>query len=798
MGVAFARVKYVGPDEYVIVSNPITKRGRVISGPASACVAPLNRVRSGKRLALGPTQYVVVFNSLTGESRIINGPGSATIEHFMEALTPVQTKIRLEVNQCVFWHRGRENKCILGPQTVDYEFGVFSPVMNIPTPNKFQYFEVVHINGKVECINGPDSADYVRFEPQYGDRFGNLAPRVNIDQFWYVNIRYNEETICIQGPYLHRHRFGEEIDGPHRIITLLPDQCVGVKHANGEGEYLYGPKICKPRYKDVFGQIEAITRLDQDDYIIVQHNDGVKETVKGPKQYFKQYGDILSPILSATIIPDNHFIVVQNTNDNENPIQFIIGPKKYVPEPFEQIVHITDYSEYGIKSNDCIRGIEINDKQALHVLRRNGIVELVEEAQVFIPKVGEKIVKIVEKIILSKREFCIIKLHTGESLLKDGAYENARAFFLSPNDCLIEFDVGESKQSILTKYDQIIMVTTEIKMKDSLLIKVGYRIGFDFEDPAKFAERQTQIFRRLEMWVENKFLDEFNRLEYNDFVKQYTTMCESMIESANEAFQSTGIAISDIQILKYGISDPAIQSIITKQILISNEQQNKIRIKENEIATQTKDAELSQKMLEIERISSEARKRTKLKEEELNNELELKKVQADITKNEAIKRARLKEEELNHEIQKKQIEQQKLQELAELEKQNAILEMKAKQAKIDLDVTEASIHKQELEHKLKTMEQDADNELNKFFRNLPADLSKEQKLQAYELLLHKEKEVSLAQYRADGEKAFNGKIEILKMIPTGTNVSRTEYPPTVTSVINQSGFGLESGHLHQG
>jgi hypothetical protein len=156
--------------------------------------------------------------------------------------------------------------------------------------------------------------------------------------------------------------------------------------------YEFGPKLVRlegPYERvDTTGQLPL---LDQDDYIIVTDKDGIKTTVPGPGVYKPKISDQWSEKKNTVQVPVNCYMVLNDSNNHDHPVIHRRGPLKLFPEPFQVV------TKDKASGNFFFPCEEVTQNSAIHIQRADGKVELLETPQYYMPEVGERVVKRVQR-----------------------------------------------------------------------------------------------------------------------------------------------------------------------------------------------------------------------------------------------------------------------------------------------------------------------------------------------------------------------------------------------------------------
>lgn len=387
--------------------------------------------------------------------------------------------------------------------------------------------------------------------------------------------------------------------------------------------------VCGPRVARIESAWETISdlrnqpSLDQDDYLVVTSRDGCKKTVRGPGLYVPEFGDDWGKSQNAIMVPKHHYLEIHDSNDSAEPVKRLVGPLKFIPEPFQTVVEDTSRR---LPYFPCF---EINETKAIHLLNLDGTVGLFATPGFYMPLVGQKIVEVVEKTILLESQFCVIKGQDGVTYLMDGSNPAQRAFFLQPFHAFVSFE-GPSKLTILSKQPRTTPQSFQIRTQDNVILKLDIRTTYRIDHPEVFTRNPIEYQDLISVWTQNALLDCFAQLPLRTFQATYAEVAQRCIEEGTAYFTPYGISILDVQVMSFNCVDPVIQRLLDEEIKMVVTKDNEIRAKEAAMVLKKKEAQIEQMGLEmeLERASLEQRKaqeRIKLKKIEQDAELDLRK-----------------------------------------------------------------------------------------------------------------------------------------------------------------------------
>jgi regulator of protease activity HflC (stomatin/prohibitin superfamily) len=419
--------------------------------------------------------------------------------------------------------------------------------------------------------------------------------------------------------------------------------------------YEYGPGIVKltdgwERY-DCQG-VQAQTVLDQDDYLLVQDLHGTVRVEKGPQVFrFKEYGEALVTLpnvsaeeMQSVQVPVNQYMIVFDREDTEEPYKHIRGPAKYYPEPFQTI---TKNKKTGTFYFPCE---EITSSSAIHLQASTGKVILLDTPQFYMPKVGESVIKRVDRTILSPNDFCILKSPSGKMFVRNGKIPSDRSFFIAPYQEFVTFDNLGTKNQILSVLPQFLAHTFVVLTNDNVNLMLEIRISYQIRDVETFTQRAINFFDYIRSHVQNVLLDKFAGIQLREFMVKFSSVAQECIPECSDYFSNFGIDIRDIQILDYRCPNKDTQELLAQDIHSNVTKQNQLRAKQNDVA-----------------IQEEANK-VQMKQKDLEVEMSLKENEVDLSKKELEVDIRIKEMDI--EIQ----EELKRRELLDVKRENDLVE----------------------------------------------------------------------------------------------------------------------------
>lgn len=453
------------------------------------------------------------------------------------------------------------------------------------------------------------------------------------------------------------------------MVALKQNEQVLIQHEQDtkKNRYVFGPKLVKledPWEIYGFSGVEKCEILDQDDYIIVRSMDGNKNVVKGPYVWPKKYGDVVEKRNQSIQVPVNHYMIVNDTNNTDFPVQHIAGPVKYYLSAFQTVeenknvgqnraptsstterrwnsrtskwdevrgagVGALDSSNVAV-SKWCFPNIEINQKTAIHLQLENSNVVLVSTPQYLMPKVGEKVVQYVDRIVLLTTDFCILKAPDGNIYVKNGKCQDDRSFFLKPFFEFVMFSC-ESRVAILSTLPTFMAHQFQVRTKDNVVLDLDLRICYQIQSVETFsASPIEEFYPNIKNHVQNKLLDRFATSTLREFMNTFAVIAQDSVEACSAYFIKYGIEILDVQILNFICKDKETQNLLNKDIETSVRKQNELRATQNNIAIQEQSNEVERRKKDLEVQMFTKDNDVQMEKKQLENTIRIKEMEVEI------------------------------------------------------------------------------------------------------------------------------------------------------------------------
>lgn len=473
-------------------------------------------------------------------------------------------------------------------------------------------------------------------------------------------------------------------------------------------QYIYGPLLFKAEHAyQKIGPIMRMPVLDQNDYMIVTEQNGNKRLETGPKVVQLEWGNSYSEVKEAVNVNINEYIVLLDKANNANPIRHIRGPAKVYPSPYEELVKDDRNKEV----RPCV---EVNEATAIWLRQADGQVILIEEPQFYMPKVGERVERLIQKTLLKESEFCVMITPTGQTVLRRGTEASQRAFFLPPFHRFLPFKMGAVQLDLFHTLPDFIPLAFTIRTSDNVQVRVDMRISFQVFDAVMYTKKPIDFHTQISYWVQNELLDAFAQQNFRDFLKNYAACARSVTEASHKTFSEFGIRILDVQLIHFNCLDAATQKLLDQDIITRVSKQNELLAKEADVEIMARERDVQLKQMDINYEKSIKENEIQLKKKELDVHLRVKEVDLQIT------------------------EEKKRTELMEIKKKNVVQEGRYEGEAQGFAVAA-------------------------FMESLPEDLSSEQKLSIWQQLRELERSAMLY-----------SKVSSIAVHPPGTDLRRLE------------------------
>lgn len=260
----------------------------------------------------------------------------------------------------------------------------------------------------------------------------------------------------------------------------------------------FGPKLVRIDHPwERIGKVEQCTVLDSDDYIIVLGVDGTKRVERGPKVYFPVYGEVAEPKRNSVQVPVNSYMIIMDSNNTEHPMLHVKGPCKFYPNAFQSVTRNTH------QNLDYFSCIEITRNLAVHLQRRDGHVELIDEPQFYMPMPGETVLCVVERNIMLLTDFAILKSPNGDITIKNGQRAEDRSFHLTPFQSFVKFNC-DSEKTILSTLPTFMTHKINVRTSDNVVMDLELRISFQIQDVDLFSKNPIDFYPAMKNHVRER------------------------------------------------------------------------------------------------------------------------------------------------------------------------------------------------------------------------------------------------------------------------------------------------------
>jgi hypothetical protein len=381
------------------------------------------------------------------------------------------------------------------------------------------------------------------------------------------------------------------------------------------------------------------TMLNADEYLLVGDKSGHKSLVNGPQVYRPDgYGDVWGEKQFTITIPVNCYIIVQDTNSSDEPIRHIRGPRKFTPTPFEIVKKNPSVRTKNSRNGEeyHFECIHISAEKACHVQMKDGSVELVDEAQFFMPQVGQRVLSSVQLNLLLNTDFCIIKEPSGVVTVLDGRNDSDRAFFMKPFHEFIYFrgDNNDQGQYILSRLPQFLNHQFMIRTSDNVGVDMVIRISYQITEVEQLSNNPIQFVKYMQNYIQDDFLDRFSKLDLSNFMKSFTAQAISSISGVNVYFEKFGISVLDIQILDFHCHEDKVEKMLEAAIHTSVTKSNTLRAVQNEVLIQEQTNEIMRRQKDLEVQMALKENEVELQKVVLGNAIRIKEMEIQITEEE--------------------------------------------------------------------------------------------------------------------------------------------------------------------
>ena len=448
-----------------------------------------------------------------------------------------------------------------------------------------------------------------------------------------------------------------------RMVSLKLNEQIMIKNLQDATKHRYvtGPLLVKIKdpWEEIVGNVTKSEILDQDDYIIVSQIDGSKKMIQGPCVWTMTYGDKVEGRYQSIQVPVNHYMIVKDKTNNTDPVQHIPGPVKHylgayqtveknvgqgavVPQPktnptkkwvkgkWVDVVQPNITTQQSVQSENYFPCININEHTAIHLMKIDGNVELMATPSYYMPKVGERVVQYVERIVLLSTDFCVLKAPNGSIEVKNGINPRERAFFLKPFYSFVTFHC-DTEVKILSTLPTFMAHQFQVRTKDNVLLDLDLRICYKIVSVENFAMNPIEnFFPNIKNLVQSKLLDRFATCTNREFMSTFASIAQASVDQCSSHYLHYGIEILDVQILNFTCSDSKTMALLMEDIEQNVRSQNELREKQNDIAIQEQSnvVKRTQKDLEVQMFTKD--NEVRLEKKKLENTIRIKEMEVEI------------------------------------------------------------------------------------------------------------------------------------------------------------------------
>lgn len=374
---------------------------------------------------------------------------------------------------------------------------------------------------------------------------------------------------------------------------------------NGPGVHYIPPMVKVKKRKAI--------SLSSREYVKVKNQiNGDVRIEKGPQLLFLEAYDEVDKKQSATVLQSNEYVRILNELNGE--IRIESGEKTFILGPHEKIV------------GSIKEGVHVDEKTA--VLIRDigdGSLKLIEEAQVYIPKVHEEIVEVREKIVLEHHETMIIQTPEGRYRFIEGATDGS--FFLQPHESVVALqwssgieknERGLSIQRIDSR-PKYMWYNFGIRTKDNVELQLDITFFWQITHVQKMLATTDDAPGDVCSHARSRIIQSISKVTLEEFLENFNSIVKAAIlDDGDEFYHDRGTVIHSVEVRSVNCQDDSTQKILQEIIRETTDRLNRLQKQESE-----NEVSLNQMRGEIER--------EQLKEDLLNVQSEHAKREAQIS-----------------------------------------------------------------------------------------------------------------------------------------------------------------------
>lgn len=273
--------------------------------------------------------------------------------------------------------------------------------------------------------------------------------------------------------------------------------------------------------------------------------------------------------------------------------------------------------------------IEVTQGKGIHLQKADGNVVLLDQPQFYMPLVGEKVVKEVERTVLLLTDFCILKGPDGRIRTMKGRIPEERSFFLEPFNEFLIFQCDVPRR-ILSTLPTFMSHDFCIRTSDNVQLQLDVRISFQIQNVDIFSANPVDFYPLLRNHIQNEMLDKFSQATIREFMSTFAKIAQQTIPGCSSYFLQFGIEVLDIQVLNYTCTSKNTQELLETDIHTNVTKQNELRMRQNDVLIQEQISEVQRKQKDLEVQMALKDNEVALQKKQLDNSIRLKDMEISI------------------------------------------------------------------------------------------------------------------------------------------------------------------------
>ena len=235
----------------------------------------------------------------------------------------------------------------------------------------------------------------------------------------------------VEGPMLYEQNdpYAKVSRVQHKVNLKKDEYVVVIDEKTGDKKSIYGPTLYTPGPYEQVNDIQKKPKISDTQFIVITDDEsGKKYVLKGPKLYKPGPYEKCSKVLDMIVLNDTDYVYVTHTDTGK--IDIVEGPTKLTPGPYDKVSQLN--KKIVLKHDQYVKIVDEN----------TGVIRIVKGPATVVLKQYEKTLNNSKQKAIEVNEHTavyILDTQTGEyDLAQIGDDKKPFMFFPSPTEDIIE------------------------------------------------------------------------------------------------------------------------------------------------------------------------------------------------------------------------------------------------------------------------------------------------------------------------------------------------------------------------